>query len=404
MPMSDLEQVTVIRGAKVVTNQGVMAAGAVRLQGSRILDIRSSDSAPFKDGDTVMDASGCWLLPGFIDLHVHGGNGAEFMDGTREAFARIARFHARYGTTAMLATTVTAPLKRLEHIMAVARDYVQQPDPQGAWMAGVHLEGPFLNPKRAGAQQAAHMVLPDPDWVTGITERFPGLLRLMTLAPELPGSLNLIRLLADRGITASCGHTDASYEQTMAAADAGLTHAAHVFNGMTGLHHRNPGVVGAILEEERIVAEVIADGHHVHPAAIRLLARCKGSHGLVLITDAISAAGLPDGAYRLGELDVTVKEGVARLTRGGNLAGSTLTMLEAFRYAVKTVGLSIPEASRMASANPARQIGLDRITGAIEPGKRADLVLLDGDLNIRQVWIGGRSILCEKGDITPSSY
>ncbi len=214
----------------------------------------------------------------------------------------------------------------------------------------------------------------------------------MTLAPETPGALDCIEWLDAHGIVASCGHTDASYEDIELAVSRGLKHAVHTFNAMTGLHHRKPGTAGAVLTDDRISAEVIADGHHVHFAAIKLLARMKPADRMLLITDAMSAAGLGDGEYDLGGLAVAVKDGVARLQQGGALAGSTLTMIDAFRFVVRQVGLSVEEASLMASGNPARLIGLGGSTGSLEAGKQADVLLLSEDLELQHVWVKGKRL------------
>jgi N-acetylglucosamine-6-phosphate deacetylase len=215
---------------------------------------------------------------------------------------------------------------------------------------------------------------------------------MMTLAPERPGALDTISWLSAHGIIAACGHTDATYDNIQAAVGHGLQHAVHTFNAMLGLHHREPGTAGAVLTDARLCAEVIADGLHVHPACIALLAQLKTQRNLVLITDAMSAAGLGDGDYSLGGLDVIVKDGAARLKQGGSLAGSTLTMIDAFRYVVRTVGLTVPQASVLASGNPARRLGLFDAAGSIAAGKRADLLRIGRDLALRQVWLRGRAL------------
>lgn len=256
-------------------------------------------------------------------------------------------------------------------------------------IVGVHLEGPFVNVKWKGAQNPAYILPPQPEWLEDWVRRFPGVIKIQTLAPESEGSLAYIKQLADNGIVPSCGHTDATYEQIIEAADHGLRHAVHTFNAMTPLHHRNPGTVGAVLTDDRITAEVIADGHHVHPAGIKLVTRAKGTHNVILVTDAMAAAGMPDGDYELGGLPVHMTCGVARLKASNNLAGSTLTMIGAVRYLVREVGVTLEEASRMASANPARQLGIDATTGSLEVGKAADFLQLSDSLELEAVWIRG---------------
>lgn len=381
--------------AGVVTPDETMEQGVVLVEGGRIKEVRR-DRAADVPGTVVDGGPGSLLLPGFIDVHVHGGNGRDFMEANAEAFDAITGFHGRHGTTTMLATTVTAPKSDLDRVLDAVAQYQRRP-PVGAKLAGVHIEGPFISPKWPGAQNPAHIVPPNLDWVKDWLSRFPGIVKLLTLAPEREGALSVISWLASQGVIVACGHTDAKYEEILTAVDHGLTHAVHTFNAMRGLHHREPGTVGAVLTDSRIRAEIIADGHHVHPAAIRLLTQVKRDRNLLLITDAISAAGLGDGNYLLGGLDVVVKDGVARLKEGGSLAGSTLTMIDAFRFMVRRIGLSVAETSRLASLHPAMQLGIDRETGSIEPGKKADLILVDADLQIRQVWVEGRPIFSDAG-------
>ena len=338
-----------------------------------------------------IDGEGGWLLPGFIDLHVHGGAGFDFMDADETALRGITRFHARHGTTGMLATTLTASKERLDRAIGAAARFMASPMPH-AQLLGVHLEGPFVNPKWRGAQNPAHIVPPRPDWLEDWASRWPGLIRIQTLAPEIEGALDYIGRLRECGIVPACGHTDAGLADIRAAADRGLRHAVHTFNAMRPFHHREPGAVGAVLTDDRITAEVVADGHHVHPAGIALLLRAKGAANVILVTDAMAAAGMPDGEYDLGGLDVVMEGGIARLRDSGSLAGSTLTMIDAFRFMVRRGGVSIPDASRMASINPARLIGVDHLTGSLAPGKRADVLLLDAGLELRRVWIGGRAV------------
>lgn len=379
---------TLIHNARVVTPEGTCDDGWLLMEDCRIEAIGRKEH-PLPDADCMVNGQGGWVLPGFIDVHVHGGFGHDFMEADSAGLEAITRFHASHGTTAMLATTVTAPKEAIDLVLDRVAAF-RLGDMPGAQLLGVHLEGPFISERWPGAQNPAHITAPQPAWLGEWTMRHPGLVRMQTLAPESDGALDYIRALVQHGIVAACGHTDALYAQVQAAVDAGLRHAVHTFNAMRGLHHREPGTVGAVLTDDRISAEVIADGHHVHAAGIRLLARAKGDSGLVLITDAISAAGLGDGDYTLGGLEVAVRSGVARLKQGGSLAGSTLTMDAALRFAVQEAGIPVASASRMASGNPARLLGVSDVTGELAAGKQADVLLLSPELELQQVWIRGR--------------
>jgi N-acetylglucosamine-6-phosphate deacetylase len=376
--------------ARIVTPSGVLNHGSLKINDGIITEISNLTDNPDSSLETI-DAQGSWLLPGFIDVHVHGGAGHDFMDADEEGLAAITKFHATHGTTRMLATTLTASRDELTAVVERVNRFMSKPMSY-AQIVGVHLEGPFVNVKMKGAQNPAYILPPQEDWLNDWVTRFPGTIKLQTLAPELEGALDYIEKLALNGIVPSCGHTDATYDQIVAAADRGLRHAVHTYNAMKPLHHREPGTVGAVLTDDRVMAEVIADGHHVHPAGIKLLTSAKGTHNVILVTDAIAAAGMPDGDYDLGGLPGQMSCGVARLKESGNLAGSTLNMISAFRFLIREIGVSIEEASQMASANPARQLGIDGITGTLEVGKAADFLLIDSSLELQTIWINGRRL------------
>ncbi|MEK8126841.1 N-acetylglucosamine-6-phosphate deacetylase [Paenibacillus filicis] len=386
---------TLVVHAQVVGEDRTFADGYAAWSGGKLVSLGSMeelDESLAEAAATRIDAAGSWLLPGFIDVHIHGGYGSDVMDASKEALDTITKFHNSQGTTTILPTTVTQSREAIEAVLRTVRDYVQQGSPY-ARVAGVHLEGPFISPKWPGAQNPSYIVSPQLDWIDAWTAEYPGLIKLVTLAPEREQALAAIRRLSEQGIAVAAGHTDATYEQIIEATAHGLSHAVHTFNAMTGMHHRSPGVVGAVLTEEAINAEVIADGHHVHPAGIKLLTQTKRQDNLLLITDAISAAGLGNGEYDLGGLPVIVQDGVARLKEGNSLAGSTLTMIEALRFMVERVGLSVEEASRLASRNPAKAVGLLELTGSLTPGKLADVLLVSPDLRIEQVWVEGHAKL-----------
>ncbi len=322
------------------------------------------------------------ILPGFIDLHVHGGGGADVMEGG-EALATLARTHARFGTTRLLATTMTAPDADVRRVLGEIDAYLRHPVPEAAGVLGVHLEGPWINPGKLGAQpsHARPGRLEELDELCALAP-----IRLVTLAPELTGHRALIRHLGDRGIRVQLGHTLGSYEEGVEALEHGACGFTHLFNAMTGLHHRKPGMVGAALAHADY-AELIPDLLHVHPGAIRAALRCIPY--LYAVTDSTAAAGMPDGDYRLGEQTVTKCLGGVRLA-DGTLAGSTLTMDQALRNLV-TLGLSLAEASDRLSRFPADFLGLAGL-GRLAEGALADLVVLDPRLQLQAVFVEGRAI------------
>jgi N-acetylglucosamine-6-phosphate deacetylase len=326
-----------------------------------------------------VEAAGLSLLPGFIDLHVHGAMGHELMDASPDGLRAMARFYAAHGVTAFLPTTWTAGREAIRRALEVAAE-MTGPVPDGATICGAHVEGPYLNPRQCGAQ--------DPDLIrpAGREEALEflgsGAIRLLALAPEYPENLWLIDECVRRGITVSAAHTAATYEQMQLAARHGLRQATHSFNAMIGLGHREPGTVGAILAMPQIHCELIADEIHVHPAAMKVLVEVKGPERVILITDAVRAAGLPEGDYQIDRRTVTVKAGAVRLP-DGRLAGSILTMDRALKNILRATGLPLRQAWPMSSLNAARAIGLSAVTGSLEAGKDADLVLLDADLTVR---------------------
>jgi N-acetylglucosamine-6-phosphate deacetylase len=371
-----------LAGGRVVTPDGVIANAWVHVVGDTIASI--DDTRPGVDAP-VHDLEGAWLLPGLIDLHMHGGGGHSVAD-SREAMAGAVAFHRRHGTTATLVSLMTAPVDDLcEHLTWAAELVRGGPGPAGH-VLGSHLEGPFLSPRRRGAQNPAHMIDPDQAVLDRLVAAADGALRMVTLAPELDGALALIAPLRRQGVIVAMGHSDAGYEEARAAIGAGANHATHLFNAMPLLHHRSPGLVGAALEAD-IPCELINDGRHVHPAVVGLVARTISSP--VLVTDAIDASGVADGTFVLGGQEVHVHGGEARLASTDSLAGSTLTMNEALRRAVRDSGLSVEQASAAASAHPARVLGLQASMGSIAPGRRADLVVLDDDLELTAVMAGG---------------
>jgi N-acetylglucosamine-6-phosphate deacetylase len=377
-----------LRSRRIVC-PGVTLDGEVVVRGGGISWVGPLSDAPSVGDDDLLDLGERWLVPGYVDPHVHGGGGAQCNTSDPEEIAMVARFHASHGTTGLLATTVAASMEELEGALdAIARC-------KAPTVIGAHLEGPFLSPKRPGAMDPELFINPDSDQLRRLLEAGAGRVRVMTLAPELPGSLELVECLARESIVASIGHTDATDAEVRAAVDAGASAATHVFNAMPPLHHREPGVVGAVLDLPGVSCELICDGVHVDPVAMRLLFRAKGVSGMRLVTDAMSAAGMPDGEYRLGGRPVSVAGGRAVLAGGGSIAGSTLTMERAVQNAIRLLGVSVEEAIRMASTNSARLLGLGRHKGEISAGSDADLVVLDESLEVQATMVGGQWLFGE---------
>ncbi|MFD0197248.1 N-acetylglucosamine-6-phosphate deacetylase [Streptomyces albidoflavus] len=368
----------VLTGARVVLPSGTVDDGEVVIDGAHI---GGSPPSAGQEGEAERwDLSGHWIVPGFVDLHNHGGGGASFTSGTVDDVLTGIATHRAHGTTTLVASTVTGEMDFLTARAGLLSELTEQGD-----LAGIHFEGPFISPCRKGAHSEALLRDPHPADVAALLDASRGAARMVTLATELPGGLDSVRLLADRGVIAAVGHTDATYEQTVEAIDAGATVATHLFNAMPPLGHRAPGPIAALLEDERVTVELINDGTHLHPAALELAFHRAGADRVAFITDAMDAAGFGDGRYLLGPLEVDVVDGVARLVEGGSIAGSTLTLDRAFRRAALVDKLPVDQIVRALSANPARLLGLDHRIGSLEPGKDADLVVLDEAFEVKGV-------------------
>ncbi|MGW6015330.1 N-acetylglucosamine-6-phosphate deacetylase [Streptomyces sp. NPDC055210] len=364
---------TILTGATVVLPTGTVPDGRVIIDGTRI-----AGSAP--EGTPTVDLRNHYVVPGFVDMHNHGGGGASFTSGTVEEILKGIRTHRAHGTTTLVASTVTGDMDGLAQRAGLLSELAEQGD-----IAGVHFEGPFISPCRKGAHSEKLLRDPDPSEVRKLIDAARGQARMVTLATELPGGIESVRLLVEHGVIAAIGHTDATYEQTVEAIDAGATVATHLFNAMPVLGHRTPGPIAALLEDERITVELINDGVHLHPASLQLAFHHAGGGRVAFITDAMDAAGFGDGRYMLGPLEVEVADGVARLVEGGSIAGSTLTLDRAFKRAVTVDRLPVEDVVAAISANPARQLGLYDRVGSLEPGKDADLVVLDSAFEVKGV-------------------
>lgn len=372
----------VING-KILSPKRLPEGTAILIERDRIRAIDQLGNFP-QDIETL-DAGGKWVTPGLIDIHVHGGAGSDTMDRGAKALKAMSRFFATTGVTSFLPTTGAATNEDITASIQGVDAFAHPAD--GARVLGIHLEGPYLGYEHKGAQPEQHLREAQPDEYQPWLES--GVVKLFTVAPDVEGVLALIETGRELGVRFAVGHTSATYDQMIQAIDHGLTQATHTFNGMPQLHHREPGVIGAILTDERVYAQVIADGVHIHPAVIKLLFIAKGVRRTVLITDAIRAAGAEDGRHTLGDQVIYVEDGIAR-TKSGSLAGSTLTMDQALENACQFTGQSLEDILPSATSVPAESLGLNHQIGTIAPGYLADLVILDDDFRPHLTIIGGQ--------------
>jgi N-acetylglucosamine-6-phosphate deacetylase len=382
-----LPQDILIINADLVTPSHVISKGWLLIREGKIAALGAGEQ-PSIEGAATLDAGGRTLLPGFIDVHVHGGAGCEAMDAEPDGLRKMAAYYAQHGVTSFLATTWTDSHDRIARALEAIAELIG-PQPDGATLLGAHVEGPYLNPDRCGAQSTTHIRRAAPDETLPLLDI--GGIRLLALAPEYPENHWLIRECVRRGITVSAAHTAANYEQMQAAVQMGVRQTTHTFNAMTGLHHREPGTVGAALTLPELSCELIADTIHVHPAVMQILYAAKGRDGVILITDAIRGAGMPDGDYPIDDRVVHIMNGTARLS-DGTLAGSTLTMDRALYNLMQATSKPLAELWPTSSLNAARAIGVSARKGSLEIGKDADLVLVDDEINIQMTIAEGRVV------------
>lgn len=338
----------------------------------------------------VIDLSKYKAIPGLIDLHIHGGNGYDTMDGTYESLNEISKFVAKHGVTSFLPTTVSASMDNIERAVINLKETMEK-GVDGAEILGLYLEGPYLTEEYKGAQPPNFMRPLNLEEIQRLINLSSNNIRIVTIAPEKKGSNEVISYLKDSGIKVSIGHTNATYDEVMDAFDIGASIGVHTFNGMRGLHHREPGVVGAILNKREAFAELIADNIHVHPAVMNILYMLKGSDKSYLISDCMRAGGLEDGEYMLGEVKVIVKNSIAR-TQSGSLAGSRLQIIEAIKNIIDATGISLYEAVKMATSTPARVLNLDNSIGSIKENRKANITIIDDNFNIIMTIINGKIV------------
>jgi N-acetylglucosamine-6-phosphate deacetylase len=376
--------------ARALTPTAEISDAAILFRDGVIEAIGSRKDMTVPSGAQEVSATSQTAIPGFVDVHIHGAGGHDVMEATPAAMTAVAETLARHGTTSFVATTVTASTdqtcRSVEGIAHYITRQFESLQPK-AEVLGVHFEGPFINKVRRGVHPAEWIQLPSAELLQRFLQCAAGKARILTIAPELLGAMPCMKAAREAGVVVAMGHTDATYEQARAGIANGAHHAVHCYNAMRPFSHRDSGVIGAVLTSPEVTAELIADGVHVEEAAMRLLLQAKGPGCVILISDGLSATGMPDGKYMLGQFEVTVSGGVCRNAEG-KLAGSTLTLDRALRNVV-ALGISLPDAVRMLTTNPAKLLGIEFKKGALRTGADADIVLLDETLQITNVWTRG---------------
>lgn len=375
----------IIDHVKVFTEDKKFTDGGIVIKDGTIEQVYTEGKRPQTE-DEVLDGKGMYAIPGLIDLHFHGCKGDDFCDGSRDAIVRIAEYEASVGVTAIAPATMTLPVEELEQILRVAAEYKKGPhSKKEADFVGINMEGPFISPAKKGAQDERNIIPCD----VKVCERFlkasEGLVKFMGIAPEeSENAVAFIEEVKDK-VNVSLAHTNADYDTAMAAFNAGADHAVHLYNAMPAFTHRAPGVIGAVYDSKHVMAEIICDGVHIHPAAVRATFEMMGEDRMILISDSMRAAGMPNGSYTLGGLDVNVVGNRATLASDGAIAGSVTNLMDCMKTAVKTMNIPLETAVACATINPAKSLGIDAEYGSIRAGKKAHIVLMDQELNVQQV-------------------
>lgn len=377
-----------IKNVKIITPYEVLIGFGVKIKDNKIIDINLEELLE-DSGEEVIDGGGRYLSPGFIDIHNHGNSGYDVMNSTEEALHKMGEFHISNGVTSYLGTIITSSyddmIKAMENIAAYKnKDNISN-------ILGIHLEGPFFDIGKKGAQPEEFIRLPNLQDIENMILISKGKMKMVSLAPELKGALQIIQKLKENNIAVAMAHTNSTFESAKRGIDFGITIATHLYNGMRSFSHREPGVIGASLTDDRVYCELIYDRIHLHDGAVEIALKMKGYDKIILVSDAMMAAGLDDGEYLLGNQKVYVKEGAARLA-SGNLAGSTLNLHDAVFNMVNFLDIPIHEIIKMASLNPAKAINEDKRRGSIEIGKIADLIIFDENIKIHNAIIGGALI------------
>lgn len=375
----------IIDNVYVFTPDKTFVKGGIILEGDKIQKIYEEKDAPQLNGE-VLDGKGCYAIPGLIDLHFHGCKGDDFCDGDKEAIGRIAEYEASVGVTAIAPATMTLPVEELEQILCTAAEYKKETkDCHKADFLGINMEGPFISPAKKGAQDERNILPCNVEICDRFLKASEGLVKFIGIAPEeSDNAVEFIREVHDR-VNVSLAHTNADYDTAMEACRAGANHAVHLYNAMPAFTHRAPGVVGAVFDNKDVMAEIICDGIHIHPSVVRATFQMMGADRMILISDSMRATGMPDGQYTLGGLDVKVVGRLATLVSDGAIAGSATNLMDCMRTVVKKMELPLETAVACATINPARSLGVEEQYGSLEPGKKAHVVLLDQDLELKAV-------------------
>lgn len=378
-----------LRNIKIITPSEVLIGYEVLVKQGKITKIDMQENMQNIEVDEIIDGKGQYLSPGFIDIHNHGNSGYDFMDSTKEAIDSIGKYHLQNGVTSYLGTVLTQSYENIIEAVKNIANYENKEN--SSQILGIHLEGPFFSHSKKGAQPDKFIRDPDISFIKELIKISDNKLKMVSIAPEKDGSLELIRYLKEKNVEVSMAHSNATYEESMKGINNGATISTHLYNGMRSFNHREPGIIGASLTDDRVYCELICDRIHLHDAAIKLALKAKGADKIILVSDAMRAAGLKDGEFELGGQKVMVINGEARLS-DGSLAGSTLNLYKAVYNMVKFLHVPIHEAVKMASLSPARAIGVHGNKGSIEVGKDADMLLLDDNVNISCVIKGGNVI------------
>ena len=375
----------IIDNVYVFTPDKAFVKGGIILDGDKIRQVYEEKDAPQLSGD-VMDGKGCYAIPVLIDLHFHGCKGDDFCDGDKDAIGRIAEYEASVGVTAIAPATMTLPVEELEQILHTAAEYKKETkDCRKADFLGINMEGPFISPAKKGAQDARNILPCNVEICDRFLKASEGLVKFIGIAPEeSEHAAEFIREVHER-VNISLAHTNADYDTAMEACRAGANHAVHLYNAMPAFTHRAPGVVGAVFDNKDVMAEIICDGIHIHPSVVRATFQMMGADRMILISDSMRATGMPDGQYTLGGLDVKVVGRLATLVSDGAIAGSATNLMDCMRTVVKKMDLPLETAVACATINPARSLGVEEQYGSLEAGKKAHVVLLDQDLELKAV-------------------